>query len=94
LGWLDMAGKTIFVGIGIGYVYVIPIYVLATRRLEEVDAQLLELRYRWLANGGLQDALDSLKAMYKPDTGIDYGTTQYREWWGTSTLTCARGQCS
>ncbi|MCO6441408.1 MAG: hypothetical protein J5I81_10050 [Nitrococcus mobilis] len=81
LPWLNSAGTTLLVLLGFWFLPVLPAWFIAERKVERIDAQLWEMHYRWLANGGNDAQFNDLKALHQPDIGIDLDTSEYRKWW-------------
>ncbi len=82
LSWLHSAGTTSLILLAaFWFLPVLPDWLIAERKLEHIDAQLWEMKYRWLANGGNDAQFDDLKALHQPDIGMERDTSEYREWW-------------
>ncbi|MCD6682098.1 MAG: hypothetical protein LT102_15885 [Burkholderiaceae bacterium] len=79
--WLHSAGTTSLVLLAFWFLPVLPDWYIAERKLERIDAQLWEMRYRWRANGGNDAQFDDLKALHQPDVGIELDTDEYGHWW-------------
>lgn len=80
--WLELVGITILCFGGVIWVLIPSINSFDARQnLGRIDAQLWEMHYRWLANGGHAKQFDDLKALHQPRVGIPVGSCEYERWW-------------
>lgn len=80
--WLHLLGTTALIFLaGVWYLPVLAHWFDAERKLELLDAQLWEMQYRWLANGGNDAQFRNLKALHQPGIGMNRDSSEYGEWW-------------
>lgn len=82
LSWLYSVGTTSLILLAaFWFLPALSDWFIAERKLELIDAQLWEMRYRWLANGGNDAQFSDLKALHQPDIGLDRDASEYGQWW-------------